>query len=41
LRGSVSASIVLEGIGALYALDVLPRLVNARLEALRSLIRQV
>ncbi len=41
LRGSVSASIVLEGMGALYALDVLPQLVNARLEALRPLIRQV
>lgn len=41
LRGSVSASIVLEGIGALYALDVLPQLVDARLEALRPRIRQI
>jgi sugar/nucleoside kinase (ribokinase family) len=41
LRGSISASITVEGSGALYALDTLPELVEARLEALRPLAKQV
>ena len=36
LRGSVSASLVIEGTGALYALDALPGLALARLHALRQ-----
>ncbi|MEW6569414.1 MAG: carbohydrate kinase family protein [Chloroflexota bacterium] len=39
LRGNVSASIVVEGSGPLYALDAVPGLVGARLEALRALVR--
>ncbi len=41
LRGSVSASLVVEGSGALYALDSTPGLAEARLAALRSLVRQI
>ncbi len=36
LRGGVSASLVIEGTGALYALDALPGLALARLHALRQ-----
>lgn len=41
LRGAVSASLVLEGTGALYALDATPGLAQARLEALRASVRAV
>jgi ribokinase len=41
LRGSVSASIVIEGAGALYALDSLPGLADARRLALRDAVRSV
>ena len=41
LRGSISASITIEGSGALYALDALPGLVYARLDALRPSVTQV
>jgi ribokinase len=40
LRGSVSASLTIEGPGPLYALDTLPGLAQARLEALRPGVRQ-
>lgn len=41
LRASVSASLVIEGSGALYALDAMPGLINARLEALRPALRKI
>ncbi len=41
LRGSVAASFVVEGIGALYALDHGPAPAPARLEALRAAVRRV
>jgi sugar/nucleoside kinase (ribokinase family) len=41
VRGAVSASIVVEGKGALYALDSTPRLAEARALALRDLVRQI
>ena len=41
LRGAVSASIVIEGAGALYALDSTPGLAGARLQALRDSVREV
>jgi sugar/nucleoside kinase (ribokinase family) len=41
VRGAVSASIVVEGTGALYALDGLPALAEARARALRDVVRQV
>jgi len=41
LRGSVSASIVIEGSGALYAFGASPRLAHARLDALRSNVRPI
>lgn len=41
LHGAVAASLVVEGLGALYALDADPRLASARLEALRSSVRQM
>ena len=41
LRGSISASITIEGSGALYAIDSLPGLIRARLEALRPSVMQV
>lgn len=40
LRGNVSASFVIEGSGALYALDASPALISARLEKLRGMIRE-
>lgn len=39
LRGSVSASIVVEGTGALYAMDCLPGLAQARLHSLRPAVK--
>jgi sugar/nucleoside kinase (ribokinase family) len=39
LRGAVSASLVIEGTGALYALDATPGLAQARLDALRGSVR--
>ncbi|MBL8057656.1 MAG: hypothetical protein JNK29_13215 [Anaerolineales bacterium] len=39
MRGAVSASLVVEGTGALYCLDSAPGLARARLEALRSSVR--
>jgi ribokinase len=39
LRGAVSASLVVEGVGALYALDSAAGLAQARLDSLRSSIR--
>jgi ribokinase len=41
LRGSVSASLALEGYGALYALDAAPGLMDARIEAMRPTLRKV
>jgi sugar/nucleoside kinase (ribokinase family) len=41
LRGSISASIVVEGQGALYALDTTPGLAEARLQSLREGVRKV
>lgn len=41
LHGNISASLVLEGSGAFFALDALPSLAQARLEALRQYIRKV
>ncbi len=41
LRGNISASFTIEGSGALYAIDALPDLVQARLEALRPYIKLV
>jgi sugar/nucleoside kinase (ribokinase family) len=41
VRGAVSASIVIEGKGALYALDSTPGLAEARAQALRDLVRQI
>jgi sugar/nucleoside kinase (ribokinase family) len=40
LYGAVSASLVVEGSGALYALETTPGLAQARLEALRSAVKQ-
>ena len=40
LHGAVSASLVVEGSGALYALDSTSGLAQARLEALRSAVKQ-
>lgn len=40
LHGAVSASIVIEGTGALYALDRMPGLTEARLLSLRDAVRQ-
>ena len=40
LRGNISASLVIEGSGALYALDASPALILARLERLRGMIRE-
>ncbi len=39
LRGAVSASLVIEGSGALYALDATPGLAQARLDSLRESVR--
>ena len=41
LYGNVSASLKLEGSGAFYPLDVLPGLAEARLNALKDMVRQV
>lgn len=41
LHGSVSASLKLEGAGAFYPLDVMPGLAEARLNAVRGLVRDV
>jgi ribokinase len=41
LHGSVSASLKLEGSGAYYPLDVMPGLAEARLNAVRGLVRQL
>lgn len=41
LRGAVSASLVVEGQGALYALDAMPRLAAARLDSLRQAVRRL
>jgi hypothetical protein len=41
LFGSVSASLKLEGSGPFYPLDVLPGLAEARLNALKDLVREV
>jgi sugar/nucleoside kinase (ribokinase family) len=41
LRGSVSASIALEGVGPLYTLESLPGLAQARLELLRPSVREL
>ncbi len=41
LYGSVSASIVIEGTGALFALDSLPGLLEARLEVLRPQVKRM
>lgn len=41
LRGSVSASLVIEGTGALYALASAPGLALSRLHALRSMVRKI
>ena len=41
LRGNVSASLMLEGQGAFHPLDVLPGLAEARLNALRDMVRKM
>jgi hypothetical protein len=41
LYGNISASLVVEGIGPFYALDALPGLAQARLEAVRQMVRKV
>jgi sugar/nucleoside kinase (ribokinase family) len=41
LHGSISASLSIEGIGALHALETLPGLAQARLDSLAGSIRQV
>lgn len=41
LYGNISASLVVEGVGPFYALDALPGLPQARLEALRQSVRRV
>ena len=41
LYGNISASLVVEGSGPFYALDTLPGLAEARLEALRQSVRKV
>lgn len=41
LYGNVSASLKVEGSGAFYPLDVLPGLAQARLSALREMVREV
>jgi len=41
LYGNVSASLKLEGSGAYYPLDVIPGLADARLNALRNMVREV
>lgn len=41
LHGNISASLVVEGVGPFYAVDVLPGLAEARLEALRQSVRRL
>lgn len=41
LYGNISASLVIEGAGAFYALDAMPGLARARLESLRQNVRKV
>lgn len=41
LRGNISASLTIEGSGAFFALDALPGLAQARLEALRESARRL
>ena len=41
LYGSISASLTIEGSGAFYALDALPGLAKARLEALKEGVRKI
>jgi hypothetical protein len=41
LYGNVSVSLKLEGNGAFYALDVLPGLAEARLNALKDMVREL
>ena len=41
LRGSVSASMTIEGIGPLYPLEALPELAEARLSVLRPSVREI
>jgi ribokinase len=41
LRGSISASLVIEGVGALYGLGSTPGLAEARLRSLREAVRRV
>jgi ribokinase len=41
LRGAISASITVEGIGATYALGTTPGLAEARLRSLRDSVRRV
>jgi sugar/nucleoside kinase (ribokinase family) len=41
LHGNISAAVVTEGIGPFFALDVLPGLTQARLDALRQSVRKL
>lgn len=41
LFGSISSSFAVEGTGPFYALDALPGLAEARMESLRSMVREV
>lgn len=41
LMGAIGASLVVEGSGVFYALDVMPGLVQARLTALEALVREI
>jgi sugar/nucleoside kinase (ribokinase family) len=41
LHGNISASLKLEGSGALYPLDGIPGLAEARLNVLRDMVREV
>jgi len=41
LRGNVSASLMMEGPGAFHPLDVMPGLADARLNALRDMVKRV
>jgi len=41
LHGNISASLKLEGSGAFYPMDVLPGLAEARLNALKDMVREV
>jgi len=41
LYGNIAASLVVEGIGPFYALDALPALAQARLEALQHRVRKI